>query len=390
MNKKKLITILLIPILSFIALLTFISPIRAAIFEKGDYVLEQADVIEDNLYISEAETIDISGVLDGDLFAATGTINISGTVTGNVYILANSVNIPGNVYGNSYIAAQSVDLSGTLSRDVKVLAMFSDISATIGKDVLVIASTSNISGRMNDDVRVIANNSNITGNVTGESLIFANSSIINDDLIEGEIYENIFEKEVREPKIETEGIRNWFRGIFFGVNVFSVISGFLGMYLVGVILIYLAPVKTLKIEEKIIGSLQEFIFSFLIGLLILAIAPLTVLVLLFTFIGAPLALLITALIIFAMTLGTIWVESAIGYKILSQANKDDNQRLLSLLIGRALTTVVNFVPIVRFFYKSILSTVAIGALVRFKYDGISEARKSTSKRKITKKKKAEK
>jgi Fe2+ transport system protein B len=73
-------------------------------------------------------------------------------------------------------------------------------------------------------------------------------------------------------------------------------------------------------------------------------------------------------LIFTAVFGTIWVESAIGYKILSTTDKKDPQRLLSLLIGRGLTTVVSFIPIVRGLYKFVLGLTSTGAIVRMKYD----------------------
>jgi hypothetical protein len=83
--------------------------------------------------------------------------------------------------------------------------------------------------------------------------------------------------------------------------------------------------------------------------------------------------------------GTIWVESAIGHKILETSDKKDPKRLLSLLIGRGLTTVVNFIPIVRGLYKWILSMTAVGAIVRMKYDAYKGSKKKTKKSKSKKK-----
>jgi cobalamin biosynthesis protein CobD/CbiB len=165
------------------------------------------------------------------------------------------------------------------------------------------------------------------------------------------------------------------------INIFSTLLGFVSMYIVGIILIYLAPVKTLQIEKKVIASLQEFLFSFLVGLAILVVIPVPIIILGITLIGTPLAILISGLLIFAMFFGTIWVESAIGYKILSTVDKKDNKRLLSLLVGRGLSTVVNFIPIVRGLYKMILSTVAVGAIVRTKYDAFPNKGKKKKKSK---------
>jgi cobalamin biosynthesis protein CobD/CbiB len=163
--------------------------------------------------------------------------------------------------------------------------------------------------------------------------------------------------------------------------VFSTLIGFVAMYIVGIVLIYLAPVKTLKIEEKVVGSTKEALFSFLVGLGITIVIPLPLILLAFTLIGLPLAILITAILLFATFFGSLWVESAIGYKILSKAEKKDPKRFLSLLVGRGLTTVINFIPIIRGLYKNILNMVAIGAIVRMKYDCYKNNKKKSKSKK---------
>jgi type III secretory pathway component EscV len=73
----------------------------------------------------------------------------------------------------------------------------------------------------------------------------------------------------------------------------------------------------------------------------------------------------------------------------------------SLLVGRALTILVNIIPIVRGFYNMILAFVALGAVVRMKKGYYllankqakelrEKSKKKSSKKKSTKKKKSSK
>jgi hypothetical protein len=372
-NKSKILRVL--PILTILLLLGFITPTKAAQFENTDtYTLEQTEVIEENLYIN-SEIVDISGVVDSDLFINANTLTLSGTVTGDLYVSANNVNLKGNIYGSTYLLGTNINIDGSIARNAFIAALSTDITGNIGKDLTVYTGRSNISGKVTEDVRVFAGNSTISGTVKGEALVFANESLINQELIEGEVYENIEVGEMTKAfkdgfdlDINSFNIGRNLRKSLMGINVIVTLVSFVGMYIVGVVLIYLAPVKTLKIEEKIIGSTQEFLFSFLVGLGVTVLVPLPLLVLMFTGIGTPLAILITGALLFATFFGSLWVESAIGYKILLSADKKDPKRLLSLLVGRGITTVINFIPILRGLYKSILNMVAIGALIRMKYD----------------------
>ena len=377
MFKQKLKILAVIPILSILLLIGLTTPTKASQFENTkNYTLEQTEIVDENLYISSEETVDIAGVVDGDLFIAADSVIVSGTVTGDLYTIAMNIDLTGNVYGSAFFIAQNIDVSGSIARNMYTVSAFSKISGSIGKDANMISSNSTITGKIAEDVRLVSNNSVISGTVKGEAIIYATSSTVNEELIGGELYENMREEdEVTAPKTNKVKTEKRFTSPFLQINFFSTFLGFVAMYIVGVILIYLAPVKTLQIEKKVTDSMQEFLFSFLIGLAISIVVPLPLLILTLTLVGAPLAILIFALILFATIFGTIWVESAIGHKILSTQGKKDPKRLLSLLVGRGLTTVVNFIPIVRGLYKWILSMTALGAITRMKYDAYRNTKK---------------
>jgi cytoskeletal protein CcmA (bactofilin family) len=383
MFKKKLKILVAVPLLSILLLLGLSRPSSAATFKNESYALTESEIVEENLYIN-GETVQIDGVIDGDLLVCSENLTISGTVTGDLYSASSIVDISGNIYGSVFVAAQNVKLSGSVARNAFIGSAFSDVSGSVGKDLIVFAGNTTVTGKVTEDIKVFSSRSNISGTVKGEALVYAAYSKINESLVEGEVYENI-DTTTQETTTRTSSFGKSLRKSIFSqmvsINIFSTLLGFVSMYIVGVILIYLAPVKTLQIEKKIVTSLQEFLSSFLIGLAILAVIPVPIIILGITLIGTPLAILISGLLIFAMFFGTIWVESAIGYKILSTVDKTDNKRLLSLLVGRGLSTVVNFIPIVRGLYKMILSTVAVGAIVRTKYDAFQNKSKKKKKSK---------
>jgi hypothetical protein len=379
MFKKKLKILVAVPLLSILLLLGLSRPSSAATFKNESYALTESEIVEENLYIN-GETVQIDGVIDGDLLVCSENLTISGTVTGDLYSASSTVDISGNIYGSVFVAAQNVKLSGSVARNAFIGSAFSDVSGSIGKDLIIFAGNSTVTGKVTEDIKVFSSRSNISGTVNGEALVYATYSKINESLVEGEIYENV-NTTTQETTSFGKSLRKSLFSQMVSINIFSTLLGFVSMYIVGVILIYLAPVKTLQIEKKIVSSLQEFLFSFLVGLAILAVIPVPIIILGITLIGTPLAILISGFLIFAIFFGTIWVESAIGYKILSTVDKTDNKRLLSLLVGRGLSTVVNFIPIVRGLYKMILSTVAVGAIVRTKYDAFQNKSKKKKKSK---------
>jgi cytoskeletal protein CcmA (bactofilin family) len=367
---------ILVPLLSICLLLGFSTPLKAAQFKEGDYTLESSEIVEENLYVG-GTIVQIDGVVDGDLFIGAETVTITGTITGDLYAAGNNLELSdtANVYGSTFLAGQSINVKGDVLKNLFIAGAISNISGNVGKDVTVFSATSTISGPVTEDVRVFSNKSTISDYVKGEALVYAESSTIDEDLVTGEIYEYTdFNKEV---KVDTTNLN--INGAFWGVNIFSLVLGFVGMYIVGVILIYLAPVKTLQIEKKVIGSSQDFLFSFLVGLGIVVFIPLPLIILSFTLVGIPLVILISAGLIFTCTLATVWTESAIGQKILSNTKQKDEKRLLSLLIGRGITSVVKLVPIIRGIYKMVLSMTTLGAIVRMKYDAFRIVKKKSKK-----------
>ncbi len=153
------------------------------------------------------------------------------------------------------------------------------------------------------------------------------------------------------------------------------------MYIVGIILILSAPVKTLQIEKKIITSWEEALKSYAIGLVVLFTIPIPLFLLIITLVGAPLAFLIMGILIFLAAFGTIWTESAIGQKVLQLTDRKDNGRFISLLIGRSISVIVRLIPIVRGIYSLSLIMITVGAVVRTKYDAFTLSRKVNTKEK---------
>jgi len=384
MNKVKRRSLLLPFLLLLLSPFVFPSNIHAAKIEVGDYTLDKQSIVEDDLYIS-GENITVSGVVDGDLIALGQNINVDGTIIGDTYLFGSTVNVSGSIYGVSVIGSSTATISGTLRENIYIASMMTDLDGTFEKDILALSGTFKLDGAVGDDVRVGAGQVLSTASVGGDFLIGGDTYTVDENSIYGQVVVGTSELLKREHF-------EFSRDDFLGFNIGLSIINFVGMYIVGIILILSAPVKTLKIEKRIISSWKEALKSFAIGFVILLAIPLPLLLLTITLIGAPLALLITAALIFLATFGTVWTESAIGYKILKLTNQKDNGRIFSLLIGRSVSTIIKLIPIVRGGYSLTLICVTVGSIVRMKYDAFTnsiEVRKNQKKssKKTTKKKK---
>ncbi len=115
-------------------------------------------------------------------------------------------------------------------------------------------------------------------------------------------------------------------------------------------------------------------------MVILFAIPLPLFILVLTLVGAPLAFLITAILVFLVTFGTLLTETAVGHKVLTLAKQKDDRRFLSLLVGRLITVIIKLIPLIGALYSLTLSMVTVGAVARMKYDAF-QACKDVKKKK---------
>ncbi len=359
---------LLIPVVALLVTTLFPLHTYAAQFGSGNYILETGSVVEDDLYVAGDSAV-INGTVDGDLAVFGETVTIEGIISGDLYAFGSKVDILGSVYGNIYAFGSEVSIEGTAGSSVFVASMLVDLDADVATDVNIASGTAKISGNIGDDVRVATGQLSSEATVSGDFLAYTDSPVVNEEKISGQYILSTTPEEKDKPTFQfsKEDLR--------GFNLGLTLIGFVGMYIVGILLIYIAPVKTVTFGKKISDSFSEFLKSFAIGLLILFAIPIPLFILTVTLVGAPLAFLITAVLVFLVTFGTLWTETAIGHKLLSLVKFNDDKRLLSLLVGRLLTVLFKLIPIFGAVYSMILSTTTVGAIARAKYEAFQASTK---------------
>ena len=127
-----------------------------------------------------------------------------------------------------------------------ITAAIADVKGSIEGDVMAAVGQINIEGVVLEDVRVIANQLKSTASVGEDFLVSSSNYSIDESSVAGEVVHG--GKQGATPKFTLED----FSGIGPGLTIIN----FMGMYLAGLIIILLAPVKTLRIEKKITSSWQ--------------------------------------------------------------------------------------------------------------------------------------
>lgn len=375
---KYALSLLLVPFL----LPLFTTQANAAEFHFKSYTLKQDETVKDDVY-AFGDAVKIDGVIDGDLIVLASNILINGTVTGDVYILGSTVTVDANIYGHTFAFANNASLKGILAQNIYLLGTYVNYDAQAGKDVFSVSGENNFKGSIGDDLRAYGIRSTIDSTVNGDLILLGEEYTVSEEKISNNIYYNSTLNTIaREQgvdldngmKVDTSVIQKSLENDWSFISLKTLI-GFVGFALVGLILITLTPVKNVELQRKITGSLDEFLKSLVIGFVAFLLLPFPLFVLMITIVGFPAALLVAGILFFAMYFGRVWVELSLGKELLELFGMKGYRPYRSFLVGRVITVGINFIPVVRGFYNTILSFVALGALIRMKKGYFSIAQK---------------
>ena len=374
-----------LPLLFVFTIFLLPHKVEAAQFFFKEQTVAQETTIEEDVYLIGSNS-SVYGVIDGDLFILSDKVIMEGTVTGDMYVIGSEVTIDGNIYGNLVVIANESNISGVLSNNACVLSTFLTYDGQAGKDLLTVSMESDMKGTIGDDLRAFGYINSIESVVKGDALVIAGQYSVLKENVTGNIYNTNTLKDIAKEQgvdldAEKEERMEITRVSDYSLKILNAFLTFVGFSIAGYVLIYLSPVKTGQIVNKVSKSPVEFLKSLAVGIGVLFLVPLPLFLLSLTLVGIPLALFILGTLIFLTTFGKIYVESALGKEILELFGTKEYRPYKGLLVGRVLSTLMSLVPIFGVFYSLTISATAVGAVVRMKKDSFANAKKVNKKKK---------
>jgi cytoskeletal protein CcmA (bactofilin family) len=321
-------------------------PVSAAEVRGMDEVnVESWEVIDDDLYVA-GTTIDIDGTVDGDLWAAGGTLNINGHVTGDVTAAVGTLNIEGVVGGAVRVVGSTINVNGYIGGDLLVGGgtLSIDTNVAIGGDLLFAVGEAYIDGIVNGYVRGAADVVTISNGVGGEvrlgvdELTLTSGAILQGDLTytsQSEAYIQGGAQILGETNHRQPGMKwpLWDSPI---PSVIGHLLAFLMIMLIGIIIVLLAS-KRMALMADTIG--QKPWRSLGWGAIVLFGTPIAVIIVCFTVVGIPLALIGLVLYGIALYLAQIPVALWLGRLIIGAFNRlDSKAKRSSRLNSKAMMT----------------------------------------------------
>ena len=337
-----------------IILFLFLNTLMGFAFEMrhGTMVkISNKEVIEGDLFVA-GETVIIEGTINGDLIAAGRTIMMNGIVNGNIIAGAQTIYINGETSRAVRIAGNTLFVNGKIGhylllagREFKM-----DPNAEVGGDVIFGASSAYLDGLIKGDVKsgnerlTVSSTANILGKLIYNSRREAN--IESGAQIIGTLTHLLpKEKELR-----------------YGFNIWWAIISFFMSFLVGIVLILLAPERI----KKMTNSIRSRPWASLgWGTVLLIVTPIVSLIVCVTIIGIPLGLISLILYAIAIYITQIIIGLFIGKWIVSNFGKVETKSALigALALGLAIFRLLRLIPYLGFIMALLAILFGLGALL---------------------------
>ena len=337
------------------------------------------EVINRDFYVTAGKTVEVLGLVNGDIYAFGGQIVVNGIVNGDVIAAGGQVRIAGNVDQNVRVAGGQVTLSGEVGRNVTMAGGTLDIAenATVGGGLMVAGGNVNLLGSVNGDVLAAGGNVDIGGTVGGDVTAYVGNlrvgaaakidggllyyskdlaKIDSEAVIAGETKMEPVEMETNwKPEQTKAELKQAWQSVRMGFRV----MGLIGTGIVGLILVSLFPYWNQKVAEKIADKPG---MSIGIGLLMLLLAPMVFVFMLITVVGIPLGLLTLVSVAVIGYVAQVVVDYWIGTRIARQFGWK-LQPAWSFLLGLVIMFAVSWIPILGPLAKMLAMILGSGAIL---------------------------
>lgn len=334
-------------------------------------------------YMAKGRSIEISGTVNGDVYAFGGQVIIDGTVNGNVLLLGGTLQMEGFVSQNIRALAGQVIVSGHVggnitacSGSVEVLA-----SADVGNSVIALAGNVDLAGPVHGEVFVGTSNLRIAGFVGGDVTAYVNRLRVTSKAhIDGSLeYRShtpatidtlaLIKGEVNyHPSLLYNVAQNgWIRSLRIGAKLLPLFMNFFYTLVLGLIIIRYFPHS---IERAVKALMISPWSALLAGVVILVILPIVSLLFLMTILGAPFAITLIAVNVFAFYTAKIfvimWLEKRFFVK------RFQRRRRLYFFWGLIAYFMVTMIPYIGHVISISAMILGLGAMVRGRIISSSE------------------
>ncbi|MFA4942086.1 MAG: polymer-forming cytoskeletal protein [Patescibacteria group bacterium] len=372
MSKKKIIASLLI----MMTLVLFPAITKAFSVQSGNSVSNPKDqIINGNLYAA-GSIITIDGQVTGDVICVGQTVNISAKVDGDIICAAQTINISGEVLGNVRVAGNFINLSGTVGRNMNAFGASVILSdkAKVGWDLLVAGVQTEMRGEVNGSLHGSVKNLLVAGRVAKNLDIKVDGDlekkergvleITETGKVEGDvIYTGINEAKLIKDRVSGKIVHNLPESsdhkvvlAFIWGRIYAIFSALL----VGLALLSLWRKQVVGVTDRMKNKIGMNIG---VGAIVMFAPPIISLILIATFIGIPLALILSALWLMVIFVSRVVFGIMVGRFLLKKmVGKQAPKLFLEMIAGIVVCSVIFALPLIGWLGALIATCWSLGAM----------------------------
>ena len=338
---------------------------------EAGVVVAADETINDTL-LAVGQTVTIDGTINGDLLAFGQEVTVRGNVTGNLVTGAQSVTIEGTVGGSVlgggedlmldnarvgrdfYGFGNGVDIGpgANVAGNAMGFGETVDVDGRVGIDFRGFGSRVTVSGAVEGDVDgfgqtvTVASTARVGGNVTGHVDSAGDLTVADGATVGGTVSEQLVERERRRNHYETFG---YYRGQLIRLA---------GAFVTGLLLLWLVP----ALREASLPNAMAVLRSAGIGLAAAVTLPVAALIVCFTIVGIPLAILTFMLGAIGLYFSKTVLAQIIGRAVLRNRPTPAHYAV-TLLVGLVIVIVAVNLPWIGWLLSLLLTLTGFGLIV---------------------------
>lgn len=329
-------------------------PTSALDKRKGETItIGSAETIDDTLLVKGA-TVNVDGVVNGDLIVFAQKLSLRGTVKGSVMAFAQSMEINGTVEGNLYTFAQWLQMggqakhnlyafcqncvlnsSGSVGTDVILFGQNQDFDGTIGRDATVSGESTEVRGAIGRHLTATAHRirlvapARVGGNLTAHVQDQKDLQVDAGVTVGGKT-------ETRAAKRRVARGNRYAQGKFY----FGQALRLLAALVTGLLLFWLFP----ALFPARVESGSGVLIRLGMGFLALVATPIAAIIVGITLIGLPVAILGLMTWVAGLYFAKVFVGALLGQALLRSPAQQLSSKAMALLVGLVLIYVGTNLP----------------------------------------------
>lgn len=323
-------------------------------------------------FFKAGNSIKIDQEIDGDVIVAAQELIINSKIHGDVLAVAENMEINGEVDGDVRVMARNLVINGKIGKNTNIFAIDAKIGkdAVLGNDLLLSSQSFMSQGIIQGDMNGIMRDGQIGNTVNGNidlklddgKLVISPQTKVGGHLNytakqDADIGDGV-SAEGGVKKIEPKAVPK------SSINYFGKIVALFGMIALGMAVLIIDKKNTMRAVDEIIKHPNK---SVLYGLLYFIIVPVIAIILVFTLIGVPIALILLALYFILLYAAQVFSGIAIGKMILKS-----KKEIWSMVFGMTVLIIFTSLPFIGPAFKLIAIFIGAGAIVNTKKNILKE------------------